>query len=333
MNRLCAAAVAVVFLSLFPAARSANAASVTGTVFSEEDRRIEHATVKLCDGGGATIAEEVTTDSGEFAFHGLMRGAYMLAVSAVGFQPQDLPVDLSFASERGVTVYLKTTSKAPKPTSPGATVSAHEMSMPHAARDLVDTGKRKFWANKDHEGGLADLSRAVAMAPDYYEAYYEIGLAYMGLGKQSDAEQNFRKSLDISGDKFGDAYVGLGSVLANRGNVADGEKALIRGVELNPKSLLGFYELSRVELSQKRIEDATKSAEQARALAPNFAAVHKLLANIHMQQKNYPELLKDIDAYVRLDPDSPAGVRAKQIREEVVRKMSGEAAGPVASRR
>jgi tetratricopeptide (TPR) repeat protein len=90
--------------------------------------------------------------------------------------------------------------------------------------------------------------------------------------------------------------------------------------------------LSKVQLSQKRIEEASKSAERARSLAPNFASIYRLLANIHVQQKNYPALLQDIDAYVKLDPDSPAGVRAKQMREEVVRKIEAETAGPVASK-
>jgi hypothetical protein len=41
-------------------------------------------------------------------------------------------------------------------------------------------------------------------------------------------------------------------------------------------------------------------------------------------------LLADLDAYLKLDPSSPAGVRAKEMREQVQRELakSGGSAGP-----
>jgi regulator of sirC expression with transglutaminase-like and TPR domain len=82
------------------------------------------------------------------------------------------------------------------------------------------------------------------------------------------------------------------------------------------------------------VDDAEKLAEQARSLAPNFPSVYRVLANIHMRQKNYPAVLHDIDAYLQLDPNSPAGARAKQLRDEVRQKMTTEVAaaptGPAA---
>jgi regulator of sirC expression with transglutaminase-like and TPR domain len=52
--------------------------------------------------------------------------------------------------------------------------------------------------------------------------------------------------------------------------------------------------------------------------------VYRLLSNIHLQQKDYPALLQDIDQYLKLDPDSPAGVRAKELREQVQHIMAVE---------
>jgi hypothetical protein len=52
--------------------------------------------------------------------------------------------------------------------------------------------------------------------------------------------------------------------------------------------------------------------------------IYRLLCNVHHRQKNYPALLGDIDAYLKLDPDSPAGIRAKQMREEVQQKIEAD---------
>jgi tetratricopeptide (TPR) repeat protein len=102
---------------------------------------------------------------------------------------------------------------------------------------------------------------------------------------------------------------------------SEGEKTIRRGIELSPDSWLGHYELGRALLNEERIEDAEKAALQARSLAPNAAIVYRLLSNVHLRQKNYPALLGDLDAYLKLDPDSPAGIRAKQMREEVQQKI------------
>jgi lipoprotein NlpI len=58
------------------------------------------------------------------------------------------------------------------------------------------------------------------------------------------------------------------------------------------------------------------AAEQAATLATAQPVVYRLLAVIHLRQKDYPALLADLDAYLRLDPDSPAGLRAKELRAQ-----------------
>jgi tetratricopeptide (TPR) repeat protein len=164
----------------------------------------------------------------------------------------------------------------------------------------------------------------VAIAPGYYEAYYQIALAGLLLGQPDLAEKSFRKAIEVSGDKYGDADIGLGTAMLDKRDFSEGEKTIRRGIELSPDSWLGHYELGRALLNEERIEDAEKAALQARSLAPNAAIIYRLLSNIHLRQKNYPALLGDIDAYLKLDPGSPAGVRAKQMREEVQQKIEAD---------
>lgn len=306
-----------------------NTVTVSGIVMSEgKNQRIEHTTVHLCDSGGDLLQETITSDSGEFSFRGLQRVPYILTFEASGFERLEMHVDLSFMSDKGMTVYMKPIAKASAPapaSAAGNSVSAHELSMPEDARNLVASGRKKLYADKNPQAGLADFQQAVGEAPDYYEAYGEMAMAYVTLGKSEEAQESFRKSIEVSHDRYGDAYVGLGTLLIEKGDVAEGEKAIRRGVELNPKSWRGFYELSKLELGRNHLDAAQKSAEQAKSLAPNVSIVYRLLANIHLQQRNYPELLNDLDAYIKLDPDSPAGLRATQMREQVAQEIAKHA--------
>lgn len=83
---------------------------------------------------------------------------------------------------------------------------------------------------------------------------------------------------------------------------------------------LGHYELGRALLNQNRLPEALAAAEEAQRLAPKALLVYRLLSNIHRLQQNYPALLADLNAYIDLDPDSPAGLRAKQIRDQMQRE-------------
>jgi hypothetical protein len=42
-----------------------------------------------------------------------------------------------------------------------------------------------------------------------------------------------------------------------------------------------------------------------------------LLANIHIQRKDYPALVRDIDEYLRLSPSGPEADQARKTREHV----------------
>ena len=56
-----------------------------------------------------------------------------------------------------------------------------------------------------------------------------------------------------------------------------------------------------------------------------------MLSNIHLSLKDYPALIQDLDAYIKLDADSPAGVRAKEIRKQVAEKISKDKLNPASS--
>lgn len=301
---------------------SSNLVSVTGIVFSEgSNERIQHVTVRLCDNGGTMLEEAVTTDSGEFTFKGLQRLPYILTFDAMGYEFYEMRVDLSFMSDRGMSIYLRPTEKKKAADAQGNSVSAHELSMPQKARSLMETGKKKLYAQKNAEAALKDLQQAVAIAPGYYEAYCEIALAYLILGKKEEAADSFKKSIEVSHDTYGDAEVGLGTLLVEKGDIQTGEQALRKGVKLNPSSWMGYYEIGKLELSRNQIAPALEATERAKSLAPNTPIIYRLLANIHMRQENLVAVLADIDAYVKLDPDSPEGIRAKQMREDISQKL------------
>lgn len=281
----------------------------------------ENVSVELHSSEGSLIALQATTATGWFEFRGLKRDVYTIVINVDGFEPLNFNVDLALSSSRGNAIYLKSRSSAPqKP--PIDSVSAHELSMPQRARDLMESGKKKLYKDKDAKGALADFQEAVTSASDYYEAYYQIAMACLVLDRRDNAEENLKKAIEISSDKYGDAEIGLGTMMLDKGDFAEGEKIIRHGIEVSPRAWLGHYELARALLNENQIEKAERSALEAQSLAPNAAIIYRLLSNVHLRERKYSALLEDIDAYLKLDSDSPAATRAKQIREEIQRKIA-----------
>jgi Flp pilus assembly protein TadD len=304
---------------------------INGTVFFRDSNQpAENVTVILRESAGAIRAQTVTDIGGRFTFGIVSRGSYEITVNASGYEPSITSVSAENGGGSGSIIYLQRSAgyqsvkKSSEQSGGAGSVSAHELSMPKKARELMFSGKQKIFYGKDVQGALADFQGAVAIAPDYYEAYYQIGMTLLEVGKKDEAETNFRKSIELSKEKYGEPVIGMGTMLIDKGDNAGAEKMILQGLELSPKFWLGYYELGRAYLAENRLADAKKAGEQARSLMPSAAIVYRLLANIHMREKDYEALLVDIDTYVKLDPNSPAGAHAKQMRAEVMQKIQDE---------
>jgi tetratricopeptide (TPR) repeat protein len=235
-------------------------------------------------------------------------------------------------SQHGISVTLNVASSTHPAVPDRPSVSAHELSIPEKARELLNSGKKKLYDEKNAAAALKDFQAAIRKYPDYYEAYYQAGVASLALQNAGEAEKQFRKSAEISQGKYGDADIAIATLLLQRREEGEGERFLREGLALNPQSWKGYVELGKLELSRGHMEAALAAAEKAKSLAPQQPMVHRLLAVAHLQDKNYTALMVDLDNYIRLDPDSPAGVRAKELRAQVEKQLLQSASASTASK-
>jgi hypothetical protein len=299
------------------------AATLTGSVYSEStNQRLIHATVRLCDAGGTRLQDSTTDDSGGFVFAGIPAGTYILKVAASGYVPSDTEINVDFGTGHGVTIFLRPEGRKSSHIAGAAAISEHELSMPAAARKSMEAGQKKLYAEKNPAGALRDFQTAVAKAPEYYEAFYQMGLTYLALQNSAEAEKSLQAAVTFSQEKFADADLALASLLLARHDSVHGEPLLRHGLDLNPDSWSGYFQLGKLELYRNHLDAARQAAEKAQSLAPEQAMTYRLLSLIHMRQKNDPATLADLDAYLRRDPDSPEAVTAKKIRADIQQRLA-----------
>jgi hypothetical protein len=309
-----------------------SAAILSGSVYSEStNQRIIHAAVRLCDAGGTRLQDSPTDDSGGFVFAGIPTGTYILKVAATGYVPSDTEVNVDFGTGHGVTIFLRPEGRKSGHIVGAAAISEHELSMSTAARKSMEAGQKKLYAEKDPAAALRDFEVAVAKAPEYYEAYYQMGLTYLALENSAEAEKSLQAAVTLSQEKFADADLALASLWLARHDSVRGEPLLLQGLDLKPDSWSGYFQLGKLELYRNHLDAARQAAEKARSLAPEQAMTYRLLSLVHMRQKNDPATLTDLDAYLRLDPDSPEAATAKKIRADIQQRLAAAPSPPAAN--
>jgi tetratricopeptide (TPR) repeat protein len=216
-------------------------------------------------------------------------------------------------------MFFPLSSRAQSPLS-RYTVSARELSIPSKAHQAFDQGTDLLLKN-DAADSLLHFRRAVAAYASYYEAYYEMGVAYLRLSRVSDAEIAFQKSIDLSDSQYSQPLFGLGAVLVYQKKFAEAEGVTRKGLNLDASSWSGHCYLGWALFGLDRLEDAEKSVREALRLKADSLESLRLLADIHSREKDYRALLNDLDEYLKLDPDSPIAVRAKGLRSAAERLL------------
>lgn len=295
--------------------RGGSSRTIFGKVlFASDDRPAEHVRVQLQLPNGALGANTFTGPDGEFNFEAPATGHYWVVVEEPGYQPIQETVDLDFGSS---SVQLRLTRSRPRVAErPPSLVSARDLSIPANARKAFDDGMLSLSKNNP-SGSLTDLQRAIARFPAYYEAYYQIGMASLQLERPKEAEQAFRQSIETSGGQYAQAYVALGAIMCDQRNFPEAEDTIREGVKLDAAPWLGHFYLARALFGLGRWSEAEKSVNEAMRRNAELPEAYLLLAGIHFNQDNYAAASNDLDAYLKLDPDSPTATQAKAVREKI----------------
>lgn len=292
--------------------------SISGKVVDDADQHpLAQVRVDLKLSDGETIATAFTELEGDFSFGGLANGDYYVSVNAEDYMPFSEGYSIWNGSRPGVYVMLRRPIKiiAAKPGNP--LVSARELSIPHKAHDAYEKGLELANGKSDFHGALKQFQKATKEFPTYYEAIAMTAVTELNLGQPDVAEADFRKAIELSSGHYAEALYMLSTLLNNLKRYSEAEAFARQAVSLDANSFHGNLELARALEGQKRPFEAERSALKARTLSPDSAQVHLVLANIHIQTKNFVELLKDLDAYLKLEPNGPASDQARKTRDDV----------------
>ena len=308
--------------------------SITGVVRDgATNDTVDGAKVELRSITGGVVATMFTGMSGNFQFDGISSGGYNLVIDQAGYATVTQDVQIQESPVIGLQIDLQRAggNKAAPPAGQGPKVSAHELAAPRKAQEAMEKGMALLYDKSDYRGSVAEFERAVQAYPNYYEAYAQMGVAYVNLKDNAAAETALRKSYDLSGGKYINACFLLAKLLSFSHRFAEAEPIARQGVEVDPNSWQANEELARALVGQNRFQDAEQYALNADKLKPDQPAIQLLLADIHSHVRNFPALLDNLNAYLRVAPTGAQAEKIRPMRDQLQQALANQAAAPAAA--
>ena len=283
---------------------------ISGTVLLKGGNRPASQVAVRVKSHAAGIFRSILTDlEGHFEVKSLPPSTYEIVVDEPGYEQAQASTQLDGSSSE-LVLYLKSSS-VPQPPRVSYAVSVRELKIPNKARREYEKGLGSL-AKKDLAGSLIHFTKASEAFPDYYEAYYHVGVVETRLGHKNEARRAFQRAIDLSGGRYAWAEFGFGYLLYLEEKPEEAVTIIRRGLEADESSPVGYLVLGMALLRLNRLDEAERSAHEALLRKPNFAQAYLVLADVYARRHEYRAQMQDLDVYLKLEPN---GAESEQVRQ------------------
>jgi Tfp pilus assembly protein PilF len=193
-------------------------------------------------------------------------------------------------------------------------ISVRDMSIPRRAYEDFQRGLQQL-QKQDAMRSMRYFWGAIDSYPQYYEAYYHIGVAQKRLGQDASAMNSFQKAIDLSAGKYPLAGYAMALLLCKQGNTKEAERSVRYALEQGQTLSLGEVVLGTVLLYQHRIDEAEKAVREALSLDDTFSDAYLVLAGVHGERGDYVGEVQDLDEFLNHEPESPRSGQVRSIRD------------------
>lgn len=277
--------------------------------------------------------KRVTADSrGRFRFKNLRPGTYSLSIliPGAGEVLRTVDVTASFADSRGrverqFPFDAAALREQARPV-PQGLVSVRELTISRRARSEYRRAQGRL-ERHDAEGAIQYLEKAVQEAPQYLEAWNNLGTIYFQRREYGRAEEYFRKALEQDADAF-EPRVNLGGALLAGGRPEEALAINQEAQAARPQDPLANAQLGINYFLLGDYDEAIRHLEATKDLDPaHFSNPQITLAEIHLRLSKEGAALGELEDFLQHHPDAPEASSARATIRKI-EQLQGETDTP-----
>ncbi len=160
----------------------------------------------------------------------------------------------------------------------------------------LSLGRNPVWASE-----VALWEDAVAKGPGMFRARANLGLAYKHAGRDEEALRQLQLALALKPD-YADAWVEVGNLFSDRGEVGEAAQAYAQSLRFNPALEGAHYNLGNLAQGRGAWQEAVAYYREALRLNPAFAQAHNNLGQAYEALGRSDQALAEYRQALAADP-------------------------------
>ena len=162
---------------------------------------------------------------------------------------------------------------------------------------LLEAWKNKIQYNAIKDIDIAEESKLIKEEyREKEEKYFELGAIYHEQGKLKQAEEMFKRVIEINHNNYG-AYIEIGCIYHEQGNFKEAEEMFKRVIEINPNNYEAHTDLGWIYEQWGRFKEAENMLRKAIEINPNDYKAYLGLGRVYQEQgklKQAEEMFKRV---------------------------------------
>jgi tetratricopeptide (TPR) repeat protein len=199
-------------------------------------------------------------------------------------------------------------------------VSSNQLTIPEKAVKEYNKAREKL-GKRDTEAAITHLKKALDLAPQFCQAWNQLGtLAYKARDFRL-AESYFREALNHDPEYY-PSMVNLGGALLSQRRFEEALPLNISAVRTMPDDALAHVQMGLNYYYLGQFAEAEKYLEQAISLdSGHFSLPQLTLADIYMEKKDFASAARALAQFLKLHPDAQEAPAAQKQLEQI-RKLT-----------
>ena len=144
--------------------------------------------------------------------------------------------------------------------------------------------------------------KALSLRPDYAEALNNIGNALLDQGKLCEAINVFQKALSIKPD-YAEAFNNIGNALKDQGKMEEAIEAYTKALSIKPNYAHAFYNMGNALKEQGGLEEAIEAYTKALSIKPNYAEAHNNMGAALTKQRRLEDAVAAYSKALSIKPN------------------------------
>jgi tetratricopeptide (TPR) repeat protein len=265
--------------------------------------------------GGNQVAQTFTNDHGQAQFLGVAMGNYQVRVSGEGIQETESDIFEVDARKGTQSIFVRVQSNAKsseaKNAAGPATISAGDLRVPEKASKQFDKAT-ELMSKQEWQKAIDRLNKALALYPNYAQAYTNLGVVYARLGDADKEREALQKAI-AANDHFAPAFVNLGQMEMKLHNFPAAEGDLDKATAVDPTDVRTLVLLAQAELLNSHYPEVIATAHKVHAMAhASFARIHYVAARACEKLNQLPQAITELNLFLTEEPSGPLTAAATQ---------------------